>query len=267
MWRWREGEWSWIASRPATAFRVWIATWAGASAGLGLLLVAMAVVVEVGTGLGAPTVRLADSQPVDDTRLEPGQSLDIPWIGKPPMTGSLRVFLRSSPGGDPTTDVLVEAQRGELVRQAKLRLDGRRPVEVEVPPDTPGPLVVTITNTGGGALALDGGQPLDWWKPAGSEWRGSCSVVWRALIGLSALLGLAMGFGGRMGAVSAAGLAAACLLVATTDPVVSWIPFADLPGVLTILGEGRLPMGAHLLLPLVSVAVAVGSWWTAGKVQ
>ena len=95
-------------------------------------------------------------------------------------------------------------------------------------------------------------------------------MIWRAFLGLSALLGLAMGLGGRMSAASAAGLTGALLLTATTGDLglrLPWIPCADLPAVLAILGEGRLPMSCHLLLPLVSVALGAGAWWLAGRVR
>ena len=270
VWRWREGEWSWIASRPVSAFRVWVATWAGASAGLGLLLLALGVVVEVGVGLGAKTLQMAGTQPVDYARLEPGQSMEIAWQGSTPTEGYVRVFLRSSLGWDPTTDVRVEARRGKRVEHSQLRLDGRQGVEVKVPTQSTRPLTLTLTNTGGGILALDGGAPMEWWRPAGYEWLGSCRVIWRAFLGLSALLGLAMGLGGRMSAASAAGLTGALLLTATTGDLglrLPWIPCADLPAVLAILGEGRLPMSCHLLLPLVSVALGAGTWWLAGRVR
>ncbi len=270
MGRWRDGEWSWISSRPVAAFRVWLATWAGASAGLGLLLVAVGMVVEVGAGLGAETVRLVATQEVDDARLEPGQTMEVHWQGDTPTTGTVRVFLRSSPGMDPTTDVRVEARRGKKVAHTEVRLDGRRGVEVEVPTQSNRPLIVVITDTGGGALALDGSTPMEWWRPAGYEWFGSCSVIWRAFLGLSALLGLAMGLGGRMSAASAAGLSACLLLMATTGDVGyrrPWIPLADLPAVLTIVGEGRLPMSGHLLLPLVAIAVGASAWCLAGRVR
>ena len=270
MGRWRAGEWNWIASRPVTGFRVWMATWSGASAGLGLLLIAIGLVVEVGAGLGAETVRLAATQEVDDARLEPGQTLDIPWRVEPPETGTARIFLRSSPGMGPTTDVRLEARRGKRVTHVEIRLDGRMGVEVELPTQSSRPLTLVLTNTGGGALALDGGTPMELWRPADSECLGSCSVIWRAFLGLSALLGLAMGLGGRMSAASAAGLSASLLLTATTGTVgyrLPWIPLADLPAVLTIVGEGRLPMSGHLLLPLVAIAVGASAWWIAGRVR
>lgn len=268
--RWREGEWSWIASRPVSSFRVWMATWSGASAGLGLLLIAVGLVVEVGAGLGADTVRLAATQAVDDARLEPGETLELPWQVGTPDTGTVRVFLRSSPGIDPTTDVRMEARRGKKVAHTEVRLDGRRGVEVEVPTQSNRPLTLILTNTGGGALALDGSSPMELWRPSGSEWLGSCSVIWRAFLGLSALLGLAMGLGGRMSAASAAGLSGSLLLTATTGSVgyrLPWIPLADLPAAVTIVGEGRLPMSGHLLLPLIAIIVGASAWCLAGRVR
>ena len=165
MGRWRDGEWSWISSRPVAAFRVWLATWAGASAGLGLLLVAVGMVVEVGAGLGAETVRLVATQEVDDARLEPGQTLEIDWQVDTPTTGTVRVFLRSSPGMDPTTDVRVEARRGKKVAHTEVRLDGRRGVEVEVSTQSSQPLIVVITDTGAAPWLWTAARPWNGGAP------------------------------------------------------------------------------------------------------
>ncbi len=264
--RWRTTDWAWLGARPTHPYRAWVTVWAGGSCGLGVLLVLMAGVIELSAGKGQSTLALASDHNIEyalppDGLIPPGKKLQVTWSLPPPGSGQLRLFLRSAPGADPTTDAQLSAHRAGPGTTVIQRIDGRRPLELSCHENSSGPLHITIANIGGGYLAVDPDDSLQWWKPAGMEGRVSVAMVWRAFWGLAGLFALTMGFGGSLSPLGSATLGLTLILAACTwGCELRYLPLVDLAQVLDIMADRRLPAPAHPWLPWLSLALGLTSW-------
>lgn len=267
--RWRSGEGDWLAPRVGQGWALAACT-AGISAGACLLALAPAFAGLVSAGPAALT-RRAHGHSFDGARIvEPGASLNlVVTAGEHDSISSARVRLARGPGGGRIREARVAAVRADAASERALSIENPTWVELEVPVGA-GKLVIGLRNEGEGSLLVPSGTSVEAFAPPAQGPLASLAAGWdpwlRCARALAVIAALAIGFGSWMGAGMAAGCALllpACLQLAA-GPLVQgpWgdlLPWSDLPGSLSLLGEGRLAEAAGAL-PWLSAA----AWIAAG---
>ncbi len=241
--RWRRGEADWLGSRPTGRVAALASAWLGSTLGGILLLAVVALIVEAAAGAGEATLRLERRHAMADShRLEPGESVTFDLPATATRAGAaLRVRLRPALGSGPTTDARLSVGRGAESRSAVARLATWTWLEVPLPSGEDA-IECTLLNEGQGALAVLARDGVELWTPSGGEWRASLALFARACLALASLGALAIGFSAWVGSVTA-GVGALCLWLIANAAALgrTAFPGADLPAVLGIAAEGRLP--------------------------
>jgi hypothetical protein len=259
--RWRAGEGDWLGSRPVERGPALLAAWGGVClAGLVWMALAAGTVELAAGGSWRDTRRLAWTQPLAEyLHLDPGQGRRFEL--HPPPTGAgatLRIHVRPTVGGAPTTDLRLALARGGEGHEVERHLATRGWIEAPVPAGD-GPLWVQVDDLGAGALSIQGRVEL--WRPTTAAALGSLGLWWRAVLLASALGALALGAAAWVGPLTATGLALCAPLAGWTFGAPDLVPGMDLPSALGLVGEGRVPAatgGAPVLVALVLVLVGLG---------
>ncbi len=267
--RWRSGEGDWLAPRIGQAWTL-AACAAGISAGACLLALAPAVAGWVSSG-PASLLRRAHGHSFDGARIiEPGASLNlVVTAGDLDSISSARVRLARGPGAARIREARVAAVRADAASERTLSLETPTWVELEVTGGA-GNLVIGLRNEGEGGLLVPSGISVEAFAPPAQGPLAGLAAGWdpwlRCTRALAVIAALAIGFGSWMGA----GMAASCTLVLAGGlqlvagphvhgPWGGLLPWSDLPGSISLLGEGRL---AETIGPWPWVGAA--AWIAAG---
>lgn len=257
--RWRRGEGDWLGSAPVPAPAVVASTWLGLAAACGAVVALTWAVaaLRVPTPDGAsPSWRWLRALPAPSAALaEEGDALrwqlDDPR-GRLELVGArLRVDCAVLGVGTPAHLRLTARRPSGASASSERSLAARGSIDVDVP-GAGDALELALEQVGPGAAAA----PLEvaLLAPA-PESAATRALAARWALGLAAAAALALGAGAWMGSATAALLAALPWLATwLAGRAPAWLPGADLPRALDLVGRGLAPPA----LPAASLAGAAG---------
>lgn len=279
--RWFREEGDWLGVTGTSRSSIVRTTLAGLAAGSAMFAASMGLVsATLGTSQGGPSpggeaqgelLELAlVAGPERSFVLMPGERFEQTLPDSAFGVGA-RVRIRVTPAlgaGGPTTNARIDLPD----RSAESMVARRSWMEIAAPRG-PGP--VTVTNTGTGALAILGPDPVEAWRPSSAAASGQLRLAGHVALHLLCLAALAFGLGAWMGPGIAAALTVALWLGARMALPTLGLEDA-LPGgrsleaALTAIAEGRSPrnvtptlVGAATgatLVGFVLARAALGSW-------
>ena len=251
---WRRGEVAWRASCSTGAATQVASSWLGQIAALALVL--------VGTALVAESVAFSTCPAWRDSGSIAGPNGE--WIG----AGRPLVWLVEDPGpGQAMASVDVRVARGASAfdvrwrvqeRAGVMRVFGRRALEVMLDGGR-GPARIELEADRADDLGLVLTDSARLWRPGGRESTASITMAGRVALAGAAWLALALALGAWMRGGTATLLALALVVAVTSSDGASWLPGAELPHALAVLGQGRLPArGTPVELAASALVVVAG---------
>ncbi len=265
--RWFREEGDWLGVTGTSRSSIVRSSLAGILAGTAAFPVLIGLVaVTLGADRGGPTEEAAAPGPLLELVslagpsrsfvLMPGERFEQEFPDGMIGPGT-RVRVRVSPalGAEGPTTVA----RFEVAGQASEQLVARR-AWLELSP-TRSTAQVSVTNTGTGALAVMGPDPVQAWRPSNASAAGHPRLAAHACLHLVFLAALAFGLGAWMGPGVAAALAVALWLAArmalASTGMEGVLPGgASLAAAIDAIGEGRSPQPISPAL-MISSATAV----------